>query len=466
MEDIVFITRLRSNLKSPTGEPWEVNLGRLTYVFGVNRGNKSAVLEALSLALTGAIDLPRKPEARDGTRLISLAPADDGSKKRHLFAEAYIGDELVASYHLHQDGKGAVQAAEHTIHRPDLIDPEWALPLRRAKAIVDSNPATARRATLALADRIMAAAVDDEINKVTTASLAVARQILPVRDRNAFDDVIASDELSTMKFDTMTAGDILAEVEQAAARISRGIKPNGDISKIEARIATAAGLLGPHTKAAAAVTAIDADIEAMQVNLDAAIADVARQEAQARADAQAAAAEARIAQTEIRASQAEAETVAVKTRVESMATARKAGQQKAIDEANSELATAVKDVSEAKMGIAAWTAERDRRLAAAGGMPLEIIEAHRLVITVARGHHEHSDSVLKALGRKAGTCTACGVDDSDKFLEDTAAYYDGVAEMMASVREAIDNINDFKMDLNEAQTALAVAKAKIKTLEG
>ena len=118
------------------------------------------------------------------------------------------------------------------------------------------------------------------------------------------------------------------------------------------------------------------------------------------------------------------------------------------------------------MGIAAWTAERDRRLAAAGGMPLEIIEAHRLVITVARGHHEHSDSVLKALGRKAGTCTACGVDDSDKFLEDTAAYYDGVAEMMASVREAIDNINDFKMDLNEAQTALAVAKAKLATLEG
>ena len=46
-KSLPFVKRVTSNLKSPTGEEWSVDLGQKTLILGSNTSRKSAVLQAV-----------------------------------------------------------------------------------------------------------------------------------------------------------------------------------------------------------------------------------------------------------------------------------------------------------------------------------------------------------------------------------------------------------------------------------
>ena len=51
-----WIKRVDSNIKSPTGTEWSLELGQHTLLVGSNTSHKSAVIQAVELALTAAAD--------------------------------------------------------------------------------------------------------------------------------------------------------------------------------------------------------------------------------------------------------------------------------------------------------------------------------------------------------------------------------------------------------------------------
>ena len=64
------VIKIRSNIKSPNGQAWEYELGDYNLLIGPNESGKSAIAEAVQLALSGSayglqvrhlVKVPRKP---------------------------------------------------------------------------------------------------------------------------------------------------------------------------------------------------------------------------------------------------------------------------------------------------------------------------------------------------------------------------------------------------------------------
>ena len=70
-----WIKRVNSNIKSPTGDEWSLELGQHTLLVGSNTSHKSAVIQAVELALTAAADdIVGRSAVKDSALLMSLAP--------------------------------------------------------------------------------------------------------------------------------------------------------------------------------------------------------------------------------------------------------------------------------------------------------------------------------------------------------------------------------------------------------
>ena len=96
-----FVNRVTSNLKSPTGEDWSVELGQKTLILGSNTSRKSAVLQAVELAVSGAADdIVGRYGVRDPGLLLTLAPEDK------LHSVASFSDESMdeASFAVERSG--------------------------------------------------------------------------------------------------------------------------------------------------------------------------------------------------------------------------------------------------------------------------------------------------------------------------------------------------------------------------
>ena len=93
--NLPFVISVTSNLKSPTGDEWTMELGQKTLIIGSNTSHKSAVLQAVELAVSGAADdITGRLDVRDPGLLLTLAPADTLSS-----SVTFSGDDIEpASY--------------------------------------------------------------------------------------------------------------------------------------------------------------------------------------------------------------------------------------------------------------------------------------------------------------------------------------------------------------------------------
>lgn len=75
-----YIETLQSNVKSPDGEQYSVDLGQYTILIGSNESGKSAIAESAQLARTGSAYglLYRDKPIKDGTLLSTLIPSEEG----------------------------------------------------------------------------------------------------------------------------------------------------------------------------------------------------------------------------------------------------------------------------------------------------------------------------------------------------------------------------------------------------
>ena len=129
-----WIKRVNSNIKSPTGDEWSLELGQHTLLVGSNTSHKSAVIQAVELALTAAADdIVCRSSVKDSALLMSLAP--------------YGVSELESTATL-TDGTEAYFKLEGT-KRPEHdteVKMGEALPLRQVRKALQGSTDTARKA--------------------------------------------------------------------------------------------------------------------------------------------------------------------------------------------------------------------------------------------------------------------------------------------------------------------------------
>ena len=121
------IRRLQSNLKSQTGE-WSVELGQHTLILGPNGGHKSAIVQAVELALTGAIDdIAGRMGVRDARSLLRASSEAD------LTATAFLDDDTRARFFVEQGEDGKTKKPQRTGAEGSV------LPLREIRAALSGS---------------------------------------------------------------------------------------------------------------------------------------------------------------------------------------------------------------------------------------------------------------------------------------------------------------------------------------
>ena len=124
------VSRVVSNLKSPTGGTWAASLTDKTIIVGDNGSGKTAIVQAVELALTGAADdVVGRLAVKDVATLKALAP------EGVLTAEAVLSNGETASFSI--DKKKTHVSA----HKDALV-------LRDIRAALLAGPAKAREALL------------------------------------------------------------------------------------------------------------------------------------------------------------------------------------------------------------------------------------------------------------------------------------------------------------------------------
>ena len=103
-----FIKEVRSNVKSRTGDPYSVKLGKHTLILGNNRSGKTSIIQAVELAATARVDdLMGRSEVRLDNMLLSLAPEGEA-----LTSVVEFTDGKKNGYHKDLDKK-AVTSHDH-----------------------------------------------------------------------------------------------------------------------------------------------------------------------------------------------------------------------------------------------------------------------------------------------------------------------------------------------------------------
>jgi hypothetical protein len=127
-----------SNIKSPSGETWTLDLGegQHTLLVGSNTSHKSSVLNAIELATSGcADDVAGRSAVRDPALLLTLAPADK------LSAEVVWDDGSASTFSIERKGK--------TIKKPvHTTGEEVVLPLREVREALSGGLDKARQVFL------------------------------------------------------------------------------------------------------------------------------------------------------------------------------------------------------------------------------------------------------------------------------------------------------------------------------
>lgn len=187
---MLFVKEISSTLKNHTEK---TVLGPKTLIIGPNRAGKSAIVNALELALTGTVsDLVGRPLVKEVNRLLSLARGEAG-----IMARALIGDDSdtnlgrLQTVEVMSKGKKMVWTSQ-----PSCYNPVSVFPLRQVREALAGNPETTRRFFI----QFVAGAVTDEDvrNEIPGPLQAKYQQALASTPKAAPVDALLS-ALSTTK---------------------------------------------------------------------------------------------------------------------------------------------------------------------------------------------------------------------------------------------------------------------------
>lgn len=192
------IVRVESNIKSPNGETWSLDLSESkTLLYGSNTSHKSAVTHAIELALTGAADdVVGRTDVKDPALLLTLAPADQ------LTAEVAWDHGVASTYRVERKGK--------TVKKPVHSAGEDAvLPLREVREALQGGAAKARKSFLSWASG--AVSLDDVLAH------------LPSQLHGRYQDIAEKRSPKASAVDALLAvGDYANQRQRAAAREAKG----------------------------------------------------------------------------------------------------------------------------------------------------------------------------------------------------------------------------------------------------
>ena len=134
-----YVRMVESNVKSPTGGHWKLDLSPRTLLVGSNTSHKTAVVQSIELALSAAADdIIGRSAVKDAALLMTLSPGNT------LEATACLSDGTEAYFKTQQDEHGKVSKPDHSTE----VDCTRSLLLREVRQILSSGTDTARRSIL------------------------------------------------------------------------------------------------------------------------------------------------------------------------------------------------------------------------------------------------------------------------------------------------------------------------------
>mgnify|MGYP003112772800 FL=1 len=216
-----FVQTIISNLKSPDpdGAEWTVNLGQRTLIVGPNTSHKSAILQSIELAMSGAADdIVGRTNVRDGSLLLTASPSSV------LSCRATLSDGNHSSFF--------VEAGKRPVHQGD----PGTMPLRAVRAALAGSPDSAKKAFL---------------QWVIGPNITV-EEFIPVDLRNRFNDLATGDSpvenlLNVLEYAGKKQRAAASEVkgDQALAEEIRGtlVEPpdETEIRRLQSQIADHSG---------------------------------------------------------------------------------------------------------------------------------------------------------------------------------------------------------------------------------
>lgn len=207
------VTHVASNIKSGV----DTELGEKTYIVGNNGVGKTAIVDAVTLALGGIVfDFAGRDSITSDSMLIRLIPAEEES----IWAKATLDNGTEASYKNNRTARGA--------GRPDTMRPVRAyFPIQEVRAALTGSVNTARTWLL---DRIADHVDTDDLAK-------------------RFADPDIWNDYERLAKSTNTEGTIatLLAVKEAAAKRLRTAR--SEVSKIEVGLASLGSIQEPTPKA-------------------------------------------------------------------------------------------------------------------------------------------------------------------------------------------------------------------------
>ena len=165
MTDPIRPLTVTSTLKSPDGQSWSFDLGAKNLILGANGSGKSAVPQAVALAISGAVDDLSRRAVTSDTSLLLGAAYQRGYDGAPLTARVTLSNGEACEWYTQREGT--------RIKTPTHIKPKWVVPhaskensphfpVREVREVLTATPKKARGQFLAW---VCVGLADEDINE-------------------------------------------------------------------------------------------------------------------------------------------------------------------------------------------------------------------------------------------------------------------------------------------------------------
>ena len=181
MTDPIRPLTVTSTLKSPDGQSWSFDLGAKNLILGANGSGKSAVPQAVALAISGAVDDLSGRAVTSDTSLLLGAAYQRGYDGAPLTARVTLSNGEACEWYTQREGT--------RIKTPTHIKPKWVVPhaskensphfpVREVREVLTATPKKARGQFLAwVCVGLAAAGLADKQMRAQNAMAAANRKL-------------------------------------------------------------------------------------------------------------------------------------------------------------------------------------------------------------------------------------------------------------------------------------------------